>query len=182
MLRSRGSMEPGEAAEKSRVIRERFMSLNWLLRYSCFLLYLPLGNEVDTWRILDELLSRDKEVYAPCCHGSEPGRMEFYRVMGRWELSPGFCGIPEPHPGKAEAFLNHVPSVAVVPGVAFDESGYRLGFGQGFYDRYFQGLAGPAPVLAGLAYEFQVFPALSPDEWDVPMHLIITENRVIQTR
>ncbi|WP_291318256.1 5-formyltetrahydrofolate cyclo-ligase [Desulfonatronospira sp.] len=180
MLRQRSSLDPGEVNAKSSAVMESFLSTGKLMQHTCFLVYLPIKNEVDTRPLLQELLHQGREVYAPYCDSAQPGRMEFYRVRELGCLQPGFCNIYEPEPKQENIFQNHAPSVAVVPGVAFDESGYRLGFGQGFYDRYFSLLPGPKPLLAGFAYDFQVVQKLPADPWDIPMHFIFTETRTIE--
>ena len=180
MFRQRSSLDPGEVNAKSSAVIENFLSSKKLMQHTCFLVYLPIKNEVDTRPLLRELLQQGREVYAPYCDPHRPGRMEFYRVQDLSCLRPGFCNIYEPEPIQENIFENHAPSVAVVPGVAFDESGYRLGFGQGFYDRYFSLLSGPGPLLAGFAYDFQVVERLPADPWDIPMHFIFTETRTIE--
>ncbi len=180
MLRQRNCLDPGEVSAKSSAIVKRFLSTEQLMLHACFLVYLPIKSEVDTRPLLQELLQHDREVYAPYCDPNQPGRMEFYRVREVSRLRPGFCNIPEPEPIQENMFENHTPSVVVVPGVAFDEQGYRLGFGQGFYDRYFTSLPGPKPLLAGFAYDFQVVKRLPADPWDVPMHYVFTETRTIE--
>jgi len=179
MVIKRNAMSPVEVREKSASVRERLLSLEPVTESTCFLLYLPIKNEVDTWPLLQMLLQKGKEVFAPCCRPWQTGRMDFFRVQDRSELRPGFCGIPEPRPAKENIFRNHVSSVAIVPGVAFDELRYRLGFGQGFYDRYFSSLSGPELLLTGLAYEFQIVDRLPADPWDVPMQFVVTEERVV---
>ncbi len=180
MLRQRNSLDPGEINAKSFTIIKRFLATEKLMQHTCFLVYLPIKSEVDTRPLLQELLQHDKEVYAPYCDPKQPGRMEFYRVLELSCLRPGFCNIPEPEPKRENMFENHTPSVAVVPGVAFDEQGYRLGFGQGFYDRYFSSLPGPKPLLAGFAYDFLVVKRLPSDPWDIPMHFVFTETRTME--
>ncbi len=180
MLRQRDSLDPGEVNAKSLAVVKRFLSKEKLMQHASFLVYLPIKSEVDTRPLLQELLQQDREVYAPYCDPDLPGRMEFYRLRELSRLRPGFCNIPEPEPIRENMFEHHAPSVAVVPGVAFDEQGFRLGFGQGFYDRYFSSLPGPRPLLAGFAYDFQVVKRLPADPWDVPMHFIFTETRTIE--
>lgn len=63
----------------------------------------------------------------------------------------------------------------MVPGVAFDGNGHRLGYGRGFYDRFLPGLP-PSVFLCGVAYEFQIVDAVFPEEQDIPMHWIVSEQ------
>jgi 5-formyltetrahydrofolate cyclo-ligase len=101
--------------------------------------------------------------------------IEFVAVESWAELRPGFFGVLEPPDG-------HLPvepgagDVAVVPGVAFDERGQRLGRGRGYYDRAFSGERGALPRLIGAGYEAQIVPAVPHDSRDRSMDAIVTER------
>jgi 5-formyltetrahydrofolate cyclo-ligase len=92
-------------------------------------------------------------------------------------MEPGAWGIPEPQFDKAEA-IERIEAV-LVPGLAFDESGNRLGFGQGYYDRVLQGYLGRK---VGLAYDFQVLNKIPHTATDLVCDWIVTEMRVIRGR
>ena len=68
----------------------------------------------------------------------------------------------------------------VIPGLAFDQNGYRIGYGGGYYDRFLARC--PQALSVGLAYEMQILECVFPAEWDVPLHRIITEDRLISCR
>ncbi len=144
-----------------------------------FLVYLPIRNELDTRPFISTLLSRGKKVYAPRCSRDRQGDMEFYRVDGLEELSPGYCGIDEPGPSPERLFMNTDKSVCILPGLAFDRQGMRVGYGRGFYDRYLQSLRGPKPYLAGFVHDFQIVDKILRDRWDVPVDVVVTEKRVL---
>lgn len=93
-------------------------------------------------------------------------------------LIAGRNGIMEPGPGVAAVPIPDLDLV-LVPGLAFDEEGFRLGRGAGFYDRF---LGHPSLTAAsiGVAFEVQMSPKLPRDEWDIPLHAIATERRWIQ--
>ncbi len=177
--RQRKAMDPREAEKKSSVIQKKFLSLELVRKHAFFLIYISLGNEVSTLKILDDLLEKGKKVYAPRCDSKRKGKMDFFRVRSPEELVPGPFGMPEPLPTMKDIFQGRSPAIAAVPGVAFDEHGYRLGYGGGYYDRYFGSLSGPVPISVGLAYEFQIVHTLPADPWDLPMQHIITEKRII---
>lgn len=101
------------------------------------------------------------------------------------DLAPGRYGIAEPdptrcpaidmdaEPGHASAFA---PDLAIIPGVAFDRQGNRLGHGAGYYDRFLAHPAMARTALVGLAYAFQIVPALPVAPWDRPVHALCTEE------
>ena len=135
--------------------------------------YIGDENEIRTDRLIEAILRSGQLLYLP--------RQERQPGLARWEpgtpLVAGPGGIPEP-PGDSVAVLP-LPALALVPVVAWDTEGTRLGRGGGFYDRLFARLE-PSVVRVGLAYEFQYVPGLPREAWDVPLHYVITERRTIQ--
>ena len=101
-------------------------------------------------------------------------------MLVRWDpgtpLRRARGGVQEPLDGVPADL--ELPAIVLLPVVAWDHTGTRLGRGGGFYDRLLAGLD-PRVVRVGLAYEFQVFPELPRDPWDVSMHYVITERRVV---
>jgi len=95
------------------------------------------------------------------------------------ELEPGAFNILEP---KKEFFRPVSPDdidLVIIPGVAFDKDGDRIGYGMGFYDRFLRSMKKNIPVVA-LAYEFQIVDDIPVDDTDVTVHKIITEERIIE--
>lgn len=92
------------------------------------------------------------------------------------ELTPGAFAIPEP-PADAECARSDELDLVLVPGVAFDFSGNRIGYGKGFYDRFLKDI--PRHVRFGLAYRFQVLESVPSHETDVKIGRIITEDGAI---
>lgn len=135
--------------------------------------YVADENEIPTARLLDEVVRSGRIVYLPC-HTPEPALIA-WRPGER--LSAGAGGILEPagcRPAHPEP-----PAIAFLPVVAWDETGTRLGRGGGFYDRVFAQLAAGI-VRVGLAYELQRWPELPREPWDVPLHYVITEQRIVR--
>ncbi|RQD64695.1 MAG: 5-formyltetrahydrofolate cyclo-ligase [Desulfonatronovibrio sp. MSAO_Bac4] len=176
------AMSQGQVSEKSSKISRVF--LNWidLDKYQSFLVYLPIKNEVDTKPLIENLLQTGKKIYAPRCSQEHSGCMDFYMLSDLSELSPGYCGIAEPCSNSSALYVNTGPSVCILPGLAFDHQGQRLGYGHGFFDRYLRELPGPKPLLIGFAYDFQVVDALPGDDWDVPVDAVITDKRVVASK
>ena len=106
--------------------------------------------------------------------------MEFVRYCARHPLRPNRYGIPEPERGASPRIAVRRLDLVLVPLVAFDARGRRLGSGAGFYDRCLQHLrAGRRwrrPKLIGVGYEFQRVAALAPATWDVPLDALLTEK------
>ena len=134
-------------------------------------LYASVRNEVPTEAIFNQLRQRKYRTYFPRVTS---GMVEFVRVDVWSEMELGAWGIPEPKSGKAEP-VGGMDAI-VVPGLAFDESGVRMGFGKGYYDRALQGFVGRK---IGLAYDFQVLDAIPRVVTDLVCDWIVTETRLI---
>lgn len=169
----------GDKEAVSRAACARLAALPEYARAETLMLYVDVRDELRTRNLLDaELSHRQRRVVVPCCVGDA---LELFVLESTDELAPGTLGILEPRrdlrgrDGKRIA-LGEVDLV-VVPGVAFDRRGGRLGHGRGYYDRLLA-QAGPDIALVGLAYECQLFPEIPTQPHDVPMDNVVTEAAV----
>ncbi|MBP3459396.1 MAG: 5-formyltetrahydrofolate cyclo-ligase [Lachnospiraceae bacterium] len=142
------------------------------------LVYMYTGSEVRTDGIINCGFQRGKRVFVPRVSGRE---MEFYEIRDLKECIPGFMGILEP-PEDAQPFvfgkkMKREDTLMILPGLAFDEKGKRLGYGGGFYDRYLA--KHPDCIKMGIAYDFQCREEVPTEETDICADIIITEKRVI---
>lgn len=132
-----------------------------------FFVYISVRSEVATDRLIAALLEAGKEV---CVPRIEAGRM---LAVPYAKLVRGAFGIPAPEGGE------DMPcDVALTPLLAFDNEGYRLGYGGGFYDAYFA--RRPETMRVGLAYCAQRADRLPHEEWDVPLHAVVTEEGIFR--
>lgn len=137
-------------------------------------LYASLPEEVNTWPVISSALTQGKYVGLPVIESLGEGRMNFYSYSDKSELESGLLNIQEP--GKNCHLIENEPDLIVIPGLAFDHEGTRLGYGKGFYDRYLALHAGWNSFLLGLAYDFQIQPELPKEETDYQVMDVITEN------
>jgi len=140
-------------------------------------LYYALAGEVPTDRIRQAYLAAGARLHYPRVTGR--GTLAFYphREGDGWETGP--YGIPEPpNPAGVEPRLSGW-NIVVVPGLAFDRRGNRLGRGFGYYDRFLGSLPEQVPRV-GLACAGQLVPDVPVDRWDVPVHALVTEEGVIR--
>ena len=138
--------------------------------------YLDFGSEVRTREYLPELWKLGKQVVVPYCVGDD---LRLFCVEGVDELSPGMWGILEPKPewrGRLDRRVEAAElDLIIVPGVAFDRRGGRLGFGKGYYDRFLRQVRADAVKIA-LAFECQLVEEIPMTEQDVCMDKVITEK------
>ncbi len=177
-LKKRKSLSPLEQQERSSDIIKSLQSLPDFSPGKKILAYMSIQGEVNLRPLLDILWEQKADVFLPRCVPQTKGIMEVACVRGMNDLSFGTYGILEPHPEKCPAVASFSPDIVLVPGLAFDTEGYRLGFGHGFYDRFFETCQQSAK-LYGIAYCFQVVCSLPHDPWDIPLHSIVTEKDII---
>lgn len=146
------------------------------------MVYVGYRSEVRTDALISQLLPAGKAVHVPWCDNDQ---LRLFRLESLSELQPGAFGIPEP-----PAELRHIPQragdacdldVVVVPGIAFDRAGRRLGQGKGYYDRLLRDVRDDC-ILVGLAFDAQIVERVPVTSHDVPVDLIVTESEVIETR
>ena len=172
MRAARASLSPDLVAELGAAVCARLLGLPSFLASRAVVAYAPIDNEVDPSAAVKATLAAGKAVYYP---RRAPDGLEFLESDPAW-LAPGRGAIPEPLDGSPlSAGTEGV--VFLVPGVAFDPRGVRLGRGAGCYDRALA--RHPTALRVGLAYEMQVVPSLPEAAWDVPMDAVVTEARVL---
>jgi len=138
------------------------------------------NGEVETEGLIRESLKMGKRVVVPFVQGA--GELSFCELKDYdSELEPGAFGILEPKSSNRREFPLREIELMVVPGVAFDLDGYRLGYGRGYYDRALRRVSSenPKALFVGLAHDFQVLDELPRGKADVPVDVIITEKRMI---
>ena len=165
-----------DRAIRSQAISQRLQSLEEYRQASSVLFYVHLHDEVQTIDSIACALDQQKAVSVPYCFEN---RLRLFALQKLEELEPGAFGILEPPPA-----LRRLPSkqvdvrsvdLVIVPGVAFDLHGGRLGYGKGFYDR----LLADAPKgtkKIGLAFDSQIFEHIPMESHDIPMDIVITET------
>ncbi len=136
-------------------------------------LYCALPEEIGTEQLLADALSKGKRVCVPLCT-KERGIMEARTILETGQLKSGRFGVPEP-PANAPLVRPSDIDLCIVPCLAADESGHRLGYGGGYYDRF---LAQTTAQAAVLCMERCLLKALPAETHDLPCTIIVTERRI----
>lgn len=176
----RDAISPVQAADAAEAAAARLLTLAPVKDAEVVALYAPVRSELDTGPAASAL--RDRGVvlaYPRVLRGAR--RLRFHRVTDPSTLQPGTYGIPEP-PAAAPVIPVERIDVFLIPGLAFDPTGARLGWGKGYYDATLAHRRGaPAPIV-GYAYECQLVEEVPREARDVPVSHIVTEARVIRCR
>ena len=128
--------------------------------------YLPYNQEVRTVAMLEQAMRDGKRVAVPKCYGDE---MRFIFMEDLSLVEKGYANIPEPI--ADEPIADDETALVLMPGLAFDPQGHRIGYGGGFYDK-FLAKEPNHPTLA-LCYEFQMLPHLETEEFDIPVDCVL---------
>ena len=136
-------------------------------------LYYPIGSEILTQDIIQELISKGKEVFLPKVVGKN---IEFRKIKDFSSLESGNFGIMEP---KEDCQVDNYLDIIVVPTVGISPSGVRLGYGHGFYDKF---LEKKDALTISLTLEKQIIKNIPKSEHDISIDWIITEDRMFQSK
>jgi len=174
-LAKRNSM-PGEKVEKkSSLIREKLLALSEFQKSEKLMLYFSVKNEAGTRQLIKEALGQGKQVFLPKTIGSN--KMVPVQISSIEEAKKTKQGLFEPA-GKKEAKPSSLDLI-VVPGVAFDMQGNRIGMGLGFYDELLRKTS-TRVRLVGLCFDENLVESLPTESHDVKMNLIVTDKQVIR--
>lgn len=128
--------------------------------------YLPYNQEVRTVPMLEQALRDGKKVAVPKVVGDE---MVFIYLSDLTQVEKGYAGIPEPV--ADEPVAHDETALVLMPGLAFDREGHRIGYGGGFYDKFLQ--REPMHPTLALCYEFQMLEHLETEEHDIPVDCVL---------
>lgn len=163
--------------EQSAIVIDRLMQLPRYQAAKCVLWYVDFRDEVQTQSAIKRELGGDREVIVPYCQGAE---LELFRLHDFDHLATGTYGILEPSlhlRGLSEHIVDPgTVDFVVVPGVAFDRSGGRIGYGKGYYDRLLSRLPS-STFKAAIALDCQVFESVPTSSHDIAMDIVVTPSR-----
>lgn len=143
----------------------------YLKNQVCVAIYYSFQSEVDTHALLQYCFEHQIAVCAPKI---ENQTMHFYSVSGFEDFVQGHLGVMEPKTDKQ--VLPHTISLFLVPLLAYNTQGYRVGYGKGYYDRYLA--LSPHALTLGMAYSIQKTEVIFQEEYDVALDYIITEQGI----
>ncbi len=145
----------------------------------CVFAYVSYNQEVRTQRLIERALADGKMVAVPRVYGDI---MQFKYISSFNDLQPGYMGIPEPSDDLECADDREDNVLMIMPGLAFDDAGNRVGYGRGYYDRYLTQHNHTGYTKIALAYDFQIVDSVDADAFDVKTDILIgaPSHRVIR--
>ncbi len=164
-----------ERERKSKLIVGRLVSLGEYSKAKTILTYVSMDEEVSTRELIPRAISDGKCVVVPAVSHDEK-TMTLHEIKSPEELGPGYRGINEPK-NRGTCFECERIDLAIVPGLAFDKRGNRLGRGKGMFDKLF---AAAGCIRIALAFDFQVVGEVPVEAYDVPVHFVVSENRILK--
>lgn len=176
ILSKRDLLTTQQIARKSLEIKKRLFNLLEFKEATLISFYISFRSEVQTHEMIKEALRLDKRVVVPIVEREKILSLSELKDFDN-ELEIGKFGILEPNlKYRREVNLSEVELV-IVPGIVFDKNGNRIGYGGGYYDNLLSRMK--CVPFIGLAYELQIVPQVSAEEYDIPAHKIITEERIM---
>jgi len=171
----RKSGDPARQREADRDIARRLTELPQYKEASLLLAYVSQGGEVDTLQIIVRALAEGKAAACPRCR-KEDHTMTFHRITALDELERGAYGIYEPRADAPPVLPGEfADSVCLIPGLSFDASGARLGYGGGYYDRFLAAYNGVSIGLCRAESRSQL--PLPQDEYDIGVDIVLSDGQ-----
>jgi 5-formyltetrahydrofolate cyclo-ligase len=160
------AMTEAEIDEKSAALIRLLLDTDLYRNAKTLYGYLPYNQEVRTVPLLEQALRDGKRVAVPKCYGDE---MRFILMDDLTKVEKGYANIPEPIADGPIA--DDETALVLMPGLAFDPEGHRIGYGGGFYDKFLA--SEPGHPTVALCYDFQMLPHVQTEEFDIPVDKVL---------
>jgi len=180
MLAKRRLLSAAWVEQMSRQICEHVLSWPLYQKAETIMCYLALPDEPQTDALVRAALAGGKQVCVPCLRKQEFGVMDAAAINDLDDLEVGRLGLKEPRKKNRRLVDPQAIDLILVPGVAFDNAGNRLGRGAGYYDRFLA--RATSATLAGMLWQFQIVDAIPATGHDIPMEYLITEDGIRRCR
>ena len=177
ILEIRDSLDNKEKELMDNIIFNKLINTDLYMKANNIFIYLNFGSEVETKKIINKALEDKKEVYIPKIY-KEDKSMKAIRLSSFNDLKENSMGILEPI-SDTDFIEKERIDLIIVPGVAFDFKGNRVGYGGGYYDRYLKAIEKNSNKLV-LAYEFQIIDFIEAEAHDIKFDYIITNTKFIE--
>lgn len=181
ILEKRKNISREELEKKSSSIAKSLFSTDYYKRSNYIMAYIDFRNEVKTEEIVKTALKEGKNVVIPISVVENKQLILSQLFNYDKELEASTYGILEPKSEFVREIHPELIDLILVPGVAFDRRGYRIGYGGGYYDRFLSKIHKSVPKVA-LAFNLQITPHIKEGKYDIPVDYVITEDEIIKAK
>lgn len=178
ILKKRKELSLDRINSKSQNIFHQLSTLDIYKKAKIVMVYIDFRNEVKTHFIIEDLLKSNKNVIIPISVPETKEMILSQLLNPKEELIKGTYGILEPKEEYIRKVDPAILDLIIMPGVAFDKRGYRVGYGGGYYDRFLDKLSKATPSIA-LSFDLQIVDKVPNDCFDYPVDTIITETQIL---
>ncbi len=177
MLAERKQISPQKAAEAAAAACRNLLQLPEFLRANHIAVYLAVNGEIGTEPLIRAAWLQNKKIYLPVLQSA--GTLLFAPYNPDSQMRDNRYRIPEPEITAGQpALRSSVMDLLIAPLVAFDHDCQRIGMGAGYYDRTLAAEGSTKPFRIGFAYGFQQVTSIQAQDWDIPMHKIVTDDKI----
>jgi 5-formyltetrahydrofolate cyclo-ligase len=180
ILEKRNSLTPQEIKDAEKHIKDNLMKLNQYIEAQNIFCYLNFRSEVPTKGIIEYCQQQGKNVYIPVCI-NETKEMILSLFDDDVRLAVSNFGVYEPTKETIKIADRNSLDIAIMPGAVFDTRGYRIGYGAGFYDKFYAHSSKDIYKIA-LAFSCQIIDEVPADDHDIPVDCIVTEKGIVMCR
>lgn len=174
IIAKRKSIANSKYQYASKVITHKLLSLNAYTNAQQIGLYMAINNEIDLKKIWQNAQQNAKNCYFPRIKNTD--KMQFYKACNPDQFTKNQWGILEPFAIPENYIEPNALDIIIIPMVAFDNYGNRIGMGAGYYDKALQNCV--QTILIGVGYEFQKITKINAETWDVKLDIIVTEDEI----
>lgn len=175
MIKRREEISLAQKSHMDREILKRLLESKYYNNSNVIFTFVSFKKEVDTHNLIGQALKDGKKICVPRVINKKSGMVACY-IDGLHSLTPGCMGILEPGENAVLANKDDMDLI-IVPGLAFDRKGGRIGYGGGYYDKFLEELPGDIPKVA-IAYDFQIIHYIRMCQHDIKVDLIITDKGI----
>lgn len=179
IITKRDALSENEINLKSNLIKDKLFHTNEYINSKTIFGFISFGSEINTHTLIEEIINDGKKVGVPYTYPKEKIMIVSEIKNLKNDLEIGNYGILTPRESELKPINPKDIDLVLVPGLAFDKKGYRVGYGGGYYDRFFEKINENA-IKIGLAFDLQLVEENPRDRFDIPVDYIITENDIIK--
>lgn len=178
ILKMRNELNKDIKRSMDAAIQKKFLNSSEYKKSKKIFIYISYKSEIDTKSIILRALKENKEIFVPTTDIKNKS-MDAVKIKSFDNLVEDIYGILEPSSEEVSIDPNELDLI-VVPGVAFDYKLSRLGYGAGYYDKYFKTITNRETCKIALAYDFQIIDEVPVDKYDVPVDCVLTNDDEIR--